>query len=273
MNKTMKTIKVETDTRGIAVLTLNRPEKRNAMNPQLNADMTEMLELLRYDATSRVIVITGAGDAFCSGMDMKEFFADLKDQPAEFDRITRLSNEWRGRTLRNFPKPLIAMINGYCFGGAFAIAEGCDLAVAAEEAKFGLSEINFKHFPAGSVSKSLANLLRPRDALFYAMTGRPFDGIEAARIGLVNYAVPKAELEANVLAVAAEIATKDPIALKCAKEAYRNSLRMDYDAAMSYADAKVSELTLSQNNAWRATGVGDFVAGKTRPGLGGEPKD
>jgi trans-feruloyl-CoA hydratase/vanillin synthase len=81
--------------------------------------------------------------------------------------------EWRGRTLRYYPKPTIAMVNGYCFGGAFSIVEGCDLAVAADEAKFGLSEINFRMFPGGSVSKSLANLMRPRDALLYAMTGAP----------------------------------------------------------------------------------------------------
>ena len=87
-------------------------------------------------------------------------------------------------TARSQPST-IAMVNGYCFGGAFAIVEGCDLAIAAEEATFGLSEINFKGFPGGAVSKSLANLLRPRDALLYAMTGRRFDGKTAASIGLV----------------------------------------------------------------------------------------
>ena len=87
------------------------------------------------------------------------------------------------------------MVNGYCFGGAFSIVEGCDLAFAAKEATFGLSEINFKHYPGGSVSKSLANLLRPRDALFYAMTGRTFKGDRAAEIGFVNAAYPLAELK------------------------------------------------------------------------------
>jgi len=273
VNKTMKTIKVETAANGVAVLTLNRPEKRNAMNPQLHVDMTEMLEGLRYDDASRVIVITGAGEAFCAGMDLQEFFTDLMKQPAEFDRITRMAIEWRARTLHLLPKPVIAMINGYCFGGAFSLVEGCDLAIAAEEATFGLSEINFKSFPAGSVSKSLVNLIHPRDALFYGMTGRPFNGIEAARIKLINYAVPKAELEAHVMALAAELAQKDPTALKCTKEGYRHSLNMDFDAAISYADAKISELTLAQNNSWRTQGIGDFLAGKYQPGLGGPKKD
>jgi trans-feruloyl-CoA hydratase/vanillin synthase len=147
--------------------------------------------------------------------------------------------------------------------------EGCDLAVASEDATFGLSEINFKMFPGGSVSKSMANLLRPRDALLYAMTGRPFNGAEAARIGLVNYAVPASGLKENVMALAREIATKDPTALKCAKEAYRHSLGMNLDAAWSFTSAKESEVILAQNDSWRTEGIGDFLAGKYRPGLGG----
>ena len=272
MNKEMKTIKVETEASGVSLLTLNRPNKKNAMSPQLHIDMTEMLEALRYDPAVRVIVITGAGDSFCAGMDLKEFFTELKDKPAEYDRITRMAVEWRARTLRLFPKPVISMINGFCFGGAFSIVEGSDLAVAAEEATFGLSEINFKMFPGGSVSKSLANLLRPRDALFYGMTGRPFNGIEAARIGLVNYAVPKAKLHDDVMALAREIAGKDPVALKATKEGYRHSLNMDHDASMSYTSTKEAEVVLAQNDSWRTEGIGDFLAGKYRPGLGGHER-
>ena len=256
----------------VATITLNRPEKRNAMSPQLHQDMTEALEALRYDDTSRVLVITGAGDAFCAGMDLKEFFVALKDKPAEYDRTERLAVEWRGRTLRYYPKPVIAMINGYCFGGAFSIVEGSDLAVAAHEATFGLSEINFDIFPGGSVSKSLANLFRPRDALLYALTGRPFDGREAARIGFINYSVPKAELRDNVMGLAREIAAKDPTAAKATKEAYRHSLDMGWEAAMNYSRAKVAEVTLHQQGGWREAGIGDFLDKKYRPGLEGRDR-
>ena len=110
---------------GIATITLNRPHKKNAMNPALHRDMTAALDALRYDSAARVVLITGAGDAFCGGMDLKEFFTDLKDDPAEYDRIYRMATEWRGRTLRYYPKPTIAVVNGYCFGGAFSIVEGC----------------------------------------------------------------------------------------------------------------------------------------------------
>jgi trans-feruloyl-CoA hydratase/vanillin synthase len=257
---------------GVGILTLNRPQKKNAMNPQLHEDMTAALEELRYDDAVRVLIITGAGDTFCAGMDLKEVFYELQDQPARYDRIIRLATEWRGRTLRYYPKPTIAMVNGYCFGGAFSIVEGCDLATAAESATFGLSEINFKGFPGGSVSKSLANLFRPRDALFYAMTGRAFGGAEAEHIGFINKSFPLAELEHETMKIAGEIAGKDPVALQMTKDSYRHSLDMPLDAALNFIIAKEAEMTVRQGDAWRREGIGDFVAGEYKPGLGGHEK-
>jgi trans-feruloyl-CoA hydratase/vanillin synthase len=265
------TILVEIEN-AVATVTLNRPAKRNAMSPTLHLEMAETLEKLRYEPTSRVVVITGAGESFCAGMDLKQFFMELKDNPPEFDRVFRLATEWRSRTLRYFPKPTIAMVNGYCFGGAFSIVEGCDLAFAAKEALFGLSEINFKHYPGGSVSKSLANLLRPRDALFYAMTGRTFGGDRAAEIGFINAAYPRSDLKKEVMEVAREIAQKDPDALTACKDGYRFSLEMTMDAALNYSAAKSDQLTLRQNDSWRSEGIGDFLQGKYRPGLGSQQK-
>src|ERR1700683_1430240 len=239
---------------GVAVISLNRPTKRNAMNPALHREMTAALEELRSDAATKVIVITGAGDVFCAGMDLKEFFIALKDKPVEYEAVWKMAVEWRGRTLRYYPKPVIAMVNGFCFGGAFSIVEGCDLAIAADEATFGLSGINFKGFPGGVVSKSLANLLRPRDALFYALTGRRFDGKTAAAIGLVNMAVPLARLQAETIAVAEEIAGKDPAALKATKDSYRFSLEMTWEASMNYTNAKEQELTNRQRVGWKEEG-------------------
>lgn len=253
----------------VATVTFNRPEKRNAMNPRLHEEMTAALEQLRYDPDVAVVVLTGAGKAFCAGMDLKEFFTELGGNPAEFDRIGRLANDWRGRTLRYFPKPTIAMVNGYCFGGAFSIVEGCDLAIAAEEATFGLSEINFKLFPGGNVSKSLANLLRPRDALWYGLLGRTFDGKTAAQIGFVNQAVPLQRLRDETMQVARELAQKDPWSLKATKDGYRYSLEMPWDAAVDYSLAKAMELSVHQRFAWRSEGIGDFLKGSYRPGFEG----
>ena len=263
-----KTICAEFDD-GVCLLTLDRPDKRNAMNPVLGEEITDALEKLRNDKRCRVLVITGAGESFCAGMDLKEFFIDLQDKPAEYDRAHRVAVEWRGRTLRLFPKPTIAMVNGHCFGGAFTIVEGCDLAVAAEDAKMGLSEINFKMFPGGSVGKSMGNLLRPRDYMLYALTGRPMTGRIAAEIGLINYAVPRQDLRDDVMALAHEIAAKDASALQATREIYTNSIDMNWDTAMNYALALQSAHTAHQANAFREEGIGDFLEKKYKPGLGG----
>lgn len=267
-----KTVQVEDDG-GVAVVTFNRPDKMNAMNPQLHEDMNAVLERLRYDDAVRVLVFTGAGTAFCAGMDLKEVFHDLKDQPAAYDRIIRMATEWRGRTLRYYPKPTIAMVNGYCFGGAFSIVEACDVAIAADEAIFGLSEINFDGFPGGSVSKSLANVLHPRDALFYALTGRKFDGRRAAEIKLVNVSVPLAALRDETMAIAREIASKDPHALRAVKDAYRHALEMSWEASMDYTAAKEVALHVAQDVGWKDGGVAEFIAGKHKPGFGGRKKE
>jgi trans-feruloyl-CoA hydratase/vanillin synthase len=254
----------------VAKLILNRPDKKNAMNPALHEDMTQALEDLRYNDDVTVVVITGAGNSFCAGMDLKEFFHDLKGKnPREYDRVYRLATDWRGRTLRYFPKPTIAMVNGFCFGGAFSIVEGCDLAVAADEATFGLSEINFRMFPGGSVSKSLANILHSRDALLYAMSGRTFDGKKAAEMKFVNFSVPLARLETETMKLAKEIAAKDPAALRACKDGFRFGLEMSWEASMSYTAAKEEEVAAAQNGAWIKSGIGDFVEGKYKPGLQG----
>lgn len=262
-----ETLRVDVENR-IATITLNRPQKRNCMSPQLHREMADLLEKLRYDDSVAVVVFTGAGDAFCAGMDLKEFFFENKESPSRFDETFRIACEWRGRTLRYYPKTTIAMINGFCFGGAFSIVEGCDLAVAASDATFGLSEVNFKLFPGGTVSKSLANLLRPREALFYALTGRPFDGTEAARIGLVNYAVSADELRSFTRDIAEEIAQKDLAALRATKDGYRYALEMSWEASINYTLAKQTELKILQENEdWVETGIKDFLKGHYKPGL------
>ncbi|HEX4722073.1 MAG TPA: p-hydroxycinnamoyl CoA hydratase/lyase [Pseudonocardiaceae bacterium] len=264
-----ETIRIERDAApGVTILTFDRPDQRNAMNPLLHEEMTAALDELWYDDKTRVLVLTGEGTAFCAGMDLKQSFLDLQDKPREYDRMLRQAVEWRGRTLRLFPKPTIAMVNGYCFGGAFSIVESCDLAVAAETAKFGLSEINFGMFPAGCVSKSLGNAIDRKTTLLHAMTGRPFDGTRAAEIGLVNYAVPSGELRKNVLELAAEIARRDPEALRATKEVYLHSVQMEWDAAMSYSSARERQVSQAQGNAWLDTHLTAFANGEYKPGLG-----
>ena len=124
-------------------------------------------------------------------MDLKEFFRQTDQMsPPEREQIVRTNAQWQWRQLMFYPKPTIAMVNGWCFGGAFTPLVSCDLAIAAEEATFGLSEINWGIIPAGVVTKAVAQVMSQRDALYYIMTGETFDGRKAAAMNLVNEAVP-----------------------------------------------------------------------------------
>ena len=268
-----KFIRVEEDD-GIYTITLNRPEKRNAMNPGLHRDMLAILSELRFDPKVRVVIITGAGESFSAGQDLKEYFYDLSEEDGklERERSRAISNEWRNQILRLFHAPTIAAINGWCFGGAFSIICSCDLAIAAEEATFGLSEVNFKHFPGGMVTKNISETLRPRDALYYSLTGESFDGRRAAEIGLVTKAVPKADLWPTVRALAENLRAKDPVALRMCKDAYKISMQMNYEEAYWYSSAKSDQCTLLQkgDGGWIKgdDGIGGFLKGNYRPGLG-----
>jgi trans-feruloyl-CoA hydratase/vanillin synthase len=259
------TLKVEADA-GIVTLTLNRPEKKNAMNPTLHVEMQHALRALAADRSVRVLVLTGAGDSFCAGMDLKEYFYEVKDDPHAMEENRQISQEWRDRQLRLFPTPTIAMVNGNCFGGGLSIVAGCDLALAAEDAPFGLSEINFGQLAAGPVSKYMDELLSDRDALWYIYTGEKFSGTRAAEIGLVNRAVSADDLVEETYALARTIAEKNPMAMRLAKQLYRHTKSMDHDAALNYANAKVRELTALDNGSWIEEGIGQFLDGKFRPG-------
>src|SRR5204863_7056355 len=128
---------------GITWLIMNRPDKRNAMSPQLHLEMDDALAELAVDPQTQVLVLTGAGEAFCAGQDIKLYFRANDDSPAERAKARHASNQWRWQRLSTFPQPTIAMVNGYCFGGGFTQVCACDLALAADEALFGLSEVNW----------------------------------------------------------------------------------------------------------------------------------
>ena len=266
--KTYETVKVEKEG-GITWVILNRPEKRNAMNPQMHYDMLDAVVELETDEETRVLVLTGAGDSWCAGQDLKQFFRDLDNKPAERRRAGWASQEWRWRRLFTFPKPTIAMVNGYCFGGAFTPLIACDFAIAAEDAVFGLSEINWGVFPGGLVSRVLADALCYRDAMYYIMTGDSFDGKKAAEMRLVTFAVPRASLREETVKLANKLLGKNPHALRAAKEVYKNCRTMDYWQAEDYLGAKTAALSATDPERGRDKGIKQFIDDKTyRPGLG-----
>ncbi len=257
----------------VATITFNRPHKRNAMSPKLHEEMVAALTELRFDKDLRALVLTGAGESFSAGEDLKEFFYDQSDR-MQFERALDRALEWRVRILRAFPVPTLAAVNGFCFGGAFSIVAGCDIAIAADEAVFGLSEVNFGHFPGGPVTKQISQLLRVRDAIYYILTGDTFTGKRAAEMGLVTYSVPKARLKAEVDKLIAKLCQKDALALRACKESYRDSLLIpDFETALSYSAAKSDQLSFLQGGAWKDQGIKQFIEGQYRPGLGAFRKD
>ena len=267
MAKSYETVLVDVKD-GVAKVTLNRPDKRNAMNPQLHRDMYAALKEVKYDPEVRVLVLTGSGNSWSAGQDLKEYFYDLRDKPYEWEEIRLISNSWMTVELRNFPKPTIAAVNGYVFGAGFIPLIACDLAVTVAEAKFGLSEINFGLIPAGMVTRMLMDVVGQRNCMYYILTGRPFDGRIAEKIGLVNKCVDTMdELWAEVDDIANELKGKHPAALQLSKELYLKSCMMSYEQAYDYSITKVAQLTQMENAEWYDEGIMRFKKGEFRPGL------
>jgi trans-feruloyl-CoA hydratase/vanillin synthase len=270
----MQTVKVEFEA-GIAWVTLNRPEKRNAMSPTLNREMLETLDALEVDDRCRVLVLTGAGEAFSAGMDIKEYFREVeKATPLEVMRVQRASMGWQWRRLQVFPKPTIAMVNGWCFGGAFTPLVSCDLSIAADEAVFGLSEINWGIIPAGNVTRAVAEKMSQSDALYYLMTGETFTGTQAAAMRLVNESVPRSGLRARTAALAQKLMEKNPHVLHAIKLAYRRVKNMSWDVSEDYLYAKAQQAYSTDPEHGRDAGMKQFLDDKTyRPGLGNYARD
>ena len=254
---------------GITWLVTNRPEKRNAMSPQLHLEMDDALAELAVDPDTHVLVLTGAGEAFCAGQDIKLYFRANDDAPAARAKARHASNQWRWQRLSTFPQPTIAMVNGYCFGGGFTQVCACDLAVAADEAVFGLSEVNWGILPGGIVSWNVAQTLNFRDGMYYALTGDTFDGKKAKEIGFVNMSVPKAKLREATVALANKLREKSPAVLRYTKEALRAVRFMNEPQAADYLNAKSDALKYMDKENSRGEGMKQFLDEKTyRPGLG-----
>lgn len=266
----LRTVKLTVDDDGIGWLSFNRPDKRNAMSPTLNREMIDALDVLEADERARVVVLHGQGAAFSAGMDLREYFRDVDAAAPHVEvRARRESAEWQWRRLIHFPKPTVAMVNGWCFGGAFTPLVCCDLAIAAEDATFGLSEVNWGIPPGGLVSKALAETVSTRDALWFIMTGETFDGRRAERMRLVNEAVPAERLHERTTEVARMLAGMNQTVLRAAKVGFKKVRRMSWDDAEDYLYAKLDAAIGHDPEQGRAEGLSQFLDEKTfRPGLG-----
>ena len=254
---------------GIAWVKFNRPAKRNCMSPKLNRQMLRVLTELEFRGDVGVLVLAGEGSAWSAGMDLKEYFRDTEVLGMKGVRQSqREAYAWWER-LRWFQKVTIAMVNGWCFGGAYGPLFACDLAFAAEEANFGLSEINWGILPGGGAAKVAVELTSFRRAMYHALTGESLVGKEAAAAGLVNESVPAERLEAHVTEVAQKLLKKNWDALKATKDAVRRVREMTYDNAEDYLIRAQEALNWHDKTDGRHEGMKQFLDDKTyRPGLG-----
>src|SRR3954462_4870629 len=171
---------------GIAWVRFNRPDKRNSMNPTLNRRMLEVLDELEFRDDVGVLVLRGEGSAWSAGMDLKEYFRETEAEGLKGIRRSQREAYGWWRRLRWYQKTTIAMVNGWCFGGGYGPLYACDLAFCADEAQFGLAEVNWGILPGGGAAKGAVNLMPMRTAMYHALMGETMDGRTAAQMGLVN---------------------------------------------------------------------------------------
>jgi len=246
----------------VAIITINRPEKRNALNIQTRTEGAAVLDDLRADDSVRVVVFTGAGDkAFIAGADIAEF----ANRTAITQREVMLD---RGlfNSIDTMPKPVIAMINGYCLGGGCELALACDIRVASEKAAFGQPEINLGIMPGGGGTQRLTRLIGEGKAMELILTGEIIDAQTALTLGLVNHVVPADQLETKTMEIANRIAEKSPIALRLAKEAIKLASRSNLDEGLR---REVDLFALSFSSEDKDEGVKAFLE-KRKPEFKGK---
>ncbi|MFM0198982.1 enoyl-CoA hydratase/isomerase family protein [Paraburkholderia fungorum] len=214
----------------VARLTLNRPKAMNSLNLAVLAELDRRLTEIAADNEMRVLVLTGAGAAFCAGADLKEVLAGQHLGPGEADFLDR-ANQVFGR-LRNFPKPVIAALNGVTMAGGLELAMCADLVVAAESATLADAHANFGVYPGAGGAAVLPRLIPLNMAMYLLLTGKSLSATEMKACGLVCEVHPDAALADAVMKLATHIARKSPIALRRMKEVARQSADKTRDDAL-----------------------------------------
>src|SRR5580704_6071523 len=224
-------------------ITINRPEKRNALNADVIAGLVRGYREAHEDADVRVIVVTGAGDkAFCAGADLQNsgsaFAHDFSKPNVGYADLLRLS--------QNATKPSIARVGGVCMAGGMGLLCMTDMAVAAEHVIFGLPEVKVGVFPM-QVLSLLQSIAPPRLINEWALTGEPFDARSAQAAGLLNYVVPAAELDAKIDWLVGRLTDKSPTAIRRGKYAMRAIAAMSFDEAIAYTESQIGLLAMTED--------------------------
>lgn len=227
MPQTYETLLLEKRDR-VAIITINRPDKLNALNIKTREEGAALLDELRDDDSVGVVVFTGAGEkAFIAGADIGEFAG----RTAITQRSVMMSRSLFN-AIDSFPKPVIAMINGFCLGGGCELALACDIRIASENASFGQPEIKLGIIPGGGGTQRLTRLIGEGKAMEMILTGEFIDAKTALSLGLVNHVVPFDQLQTKTMEIANRIAEKSPITLQLAKEAVKLASRSNLDEGL-----------------------------------------
>lgn len=212
----------------VAVLTITRPDKLNALNNKVHTEGVAALSELRNDDSVRVLVITGSGEkSFVAGADISEFEGHTPVTQRDAFNQSSLFN-----SIDTFPKPVIAMVNGFCLGGGNELSMACDLRLASENARFAQPEINLGIICGGGGTQRLTNLVGEGRSMEMILTGDMIDAATAEKIGLINHVYPADQLETETMKLAQKIAEKAPIALQLSKEAVKFASRSNLDEGL-----------------------------------------
>lgn len=228
--------------RGVAYITINRPEAMNALDPETGRELNEAFEEFKQDDSLQVAILTGAGDkAFCAGADLKRSIPQLTDRemPVEPTEVRFFSDIY---------KPIITAVNGYCLAGGFEMMLGTDIRVAAEHARFGLPEVRWGLVPFAGSHVRLPRQLPWAFAMEVLLTGRQFTAQEALQMGLVNKVVPLEQLMETAEEYARMITANGPLAVRAVKEIVMRTLSLPMNQAF-YWDAYMSSRVMASEDA------------------------
>ncbi len=239
----------------VATITINRPDKLNALNGPTRCELIDVLNDLRNDQDVRVVIITGAGKAFIAGADISEF-----EGRTPVDQFRVMKEPTVFEAVEMFPKPVIAAINGFCLGGGCELAMACDIRVASNKAKLGQPEVNLGIIPGGGGTQRLPRLVGLGNAYKLLFTGDMITAAEAHRIGLVDEVVEADKLLERVSQLANSIALKSPVALQLIKEAVRASVRTPLDEGLRH---EVTLFGLAFSSDDKNEGVAAFLEKRT----------
>ena len=253
----------------IAVIRLNRPDRKNALTPKMNREVFDAVSTIEADETIRGVLLTGTGDSFSSGLDLDASFIETMEQAdsANFRDVMEPCLGWYTK-LYQLPIPTVAAVNGHCYGGGVNPVSICDVAFASDRAQFALSEINFAHFPAGGSTWSATRFLLPKHAYYLCLTGERISADEAFRMGLITKVVPHDQLEDEAWRIVRLLAAKHPVAYRTAKTMCRMTPQMQLWEAIELEMAHIHENYFLSNGEMVKVALQQFKRKELRPGTG-----